>query len=282
MSRLSLSQRVRAAAAKRPLSIPFELAFRVRQRQERALPNALIIGGQKCGTSSLYQYLCQHPQVAGVVERPNSHTGRWVTKEVHYLNRRGSNKRPASWYRAHFRFPKAGVINLEATPDYLTSAEAPMRAVELIPKAKLIVVLRNPVDRAFSAYQHMLRAGIVYESFTAHVERKLSDPQRSAGSGWDILKKGRYAEGLERWLAHFPRSQFHIIDFHDLTESTDASVADAITFLGLSPAVINTQTSRNVGGYHERPAPDIAAKLREYFEPHNRRLESLLGFSMGW
>lgn len=282
MSRPNLSLRIREAAAKRPLSIPYELAFHVRQRQERALPSALIIGGQKCGTSSLYQYLCQHPQVAGVVERPDAHTGRWIGKEVHYLNQRGANKRPASWYRAHFDYPEAGIINLEATPDYLTSAEAPMRALELIPQAKFILVLRNPVDRAFSAYQHMLREDVVQESFTAHIERRLSDQNQAVSTGWDLLKKGRYAEGLERWFAHFPRSQFHIIDFQDLTDSTDASVANAVTFLGLPPATINTQGSRNVGGYSERPAPDVAAKLREYFEPHNRRLESLLGFSMGW
>ena len=282
LGRLNLAQRLTKAAAKRPLSIPFELAFHIRQRQVRALPDALIIGGQKCGTSSIYNYLLQHPQIAGVIKRPNPRTGRWVAKEVHYLNQRGANKQPARWYRAHFDYRKAGIINLEATPDYLTSAEAPIGALELIPQAKFIVVLRNPVDRAFSAYQHMLREGVVQESFAAHIERRLSEQQKIEFTGWDVLKKGRYAEGLERWFTNFSRSQFHIIDFRELVSEPSETVAGIINFLGLPQVPIDTVKKFNDGRYADSMDPDLNARLREYFEPHNRRLESLLGFSMGW
>jgi hypothetical protein len=97
-----------------------------------------------------------------------------------------------------------------------------------------------------------------------------------------LLRKGRYAESLERWFALYPREQFHIINFRDLAENPGATVAGVVAFLGLPPAALDTGHTHNSGRYSERMDADLETRLREYYEPHNRRLEALLGYPMGW
>jgi hypothetical protein len=282
-------RRIKDLAAQRPFSIPFEAAFKIRQLQDRALPGALIIGGQKCGTSSIYNYLLQHPHVEGIASWPDRRISRWLDKEVHFFNIEQRYTRGERWYRAHFAPAKSGAINLESTPDYLTSKASPIRAYAMIPAAKLIVSLRDPVDRAFSAYHHMQRRNqrrsvLKQETFGEYINRKIEPANASQDKpgDWDILGMGNYAEGLERWLALYPREQFHIIDFRNLVDQTSDTVQGTIDFLGLPPAPINTERTFNEGRYDERMDPDTEQRLREYFEPHNRRLEALLGYSMGW
>jgi hypothetical protein len=271
-------------ALSRVLTLPSKVAFSMRMHQHRALPGALVIGGQKCGTSSLYAYLEQHPQLAGVISYPSHPSGRWVKKEVHFFQQDERYERGERWYRAHFHRPQPGVINFEATPDYLTSVRSPSRVHALLPEVKMIVSLRDPVARAFSAYQHMRRLKLSDESFRDALEREFrqeGDPSVPR-QNWDLLRKGRYAESLERWFALYPREQFHIINFRDLAESPGATVAGVVAFLGLPPAPLDTGHTHNSGRYSERMDADLETRLREYYEPHNRRLEALLGYPMGW
>jgi hypothetical protein len=271
-------------ARRRMLALPFEITFNMRMHQHGALPGALVIGGQKCGTSSLYAYLEQHPQLDGVISHPSHPSGRWVEKEVHFFQQDEHYERGERWYRAHFHRPQPGVINFEATPDYLTSVRSPNRVHALLPEAKLIVSLRDPVARAFSAYQHTQRLKLSEESFRDALEREFrQEGDRSVPrQNWDFLRKGRYAESLERWFALYPREQFHIINFRDLAENPDETVAGVVAFLGLPPAPLHTGHTHNPGRYSERMDADLETRLREYYEPHNRRLEALLGYPMGW
>ena len=284
-----VTQRLTGIASRRPFSFPFEAEFKLRQYQGRALPGALVIGGQKCGSTSLYNYLRQHPQIAGVVKRVEPQRRRWVKREIHYFNLDDRYRHGERWYRAHFERRREGVINFETTPGYLTSPEAPSRAHALIPEAKLIVSLRDPVARAYSAYHHMRRQNLrrsnaPQETFREYLDRKLnpSEVGRDRPTDWNILGMGMYADGLERWFALYPREQFHIVNFRDLVQSTNETVAGAVNFLGLPPAPIDTGSNANPGSYRERMDSDLEERLREYFEPHNRRLEALLGYSMGW
>jgi hypothetical protein len=268
----------------RALTLPFEIAFSARSHQNRGLPGALVIGGQKCGSSSLYAYLAQHPQLAGVYSYPAYARKRWVEKEVHYFNQDSFYERGAAWYRAHFHYPRPGVINFEATPDYLTSARSPSRIHALLPEAKMIVSLRDPVARAFSAYQHTRRLRLTEKSLreTLDLEFQQAGDPLAPRQNWDLLRKGRYAESLERWFTLFPREQFHIINFRDLVADPATTVAGIVDFLGLPQAPIDTGHTHNPGRYTEQMDPDLEERLREYFEPHNRRLEALLGYPMGW
>lgn len=256
-----------------------ELSRRMRER--RALPDAVILGAQKCGTSSLQGYLVQHPGVIAPLR-----------KEVHYFDL--NFERGESWYRAHFGREREPGLNLDASPYYLFHPAVPARLHALLPDAKLIVLLRDPVRRAYSHYWHEHARGREKLSFEAAIDAepaRLGDIDAALARG-DIdrseahqhlsyLARGRYAEQLERWYALYPRERVLVLRFEDLVRQPLAVLNETLAFLGLPPA-----SSANLGARNTRRYPPMAeataARLREYFEPHNRRLEALLGRSMGW
>ncbi|HXS47682.1 MAG TPA: sulfotransferase domain-containing protein, partial [Solirubrobacterales bacterium] len=173
---------------------------------QRPLPDFLIIGAQKGGTTSLHAYLSEHRRVS-----PSS------TKEVHFFDH--AYDRGLGWYRAHFQRSAKAPLSLsgEATPYYLFHPLVPARVAETLPESRLIVILRDPVDRAFSHHNHELALGFEDLPFEEAIER---EPERLEGEQERILEdpgyrsfahqhhsyvsRGRYAEQLERWLAHVP------------------------------------------------------------------------------
>ncbi len=115
--------------------------LRIRMGQPRALPDAVILGAMKSGTTSLHNYLVQHP---GVIEP--------LRKEVHYFD--VNLERGERWYRAHFGREGEPGLNLDSSPYYLFHPAVPRRLHDLLPDAKLVVLLRDPVRRAYSHYWH--------------------------------------------------------------------------------------------------------------------------------
>ncbi len=132
-----------------------ELEFRM--RQPRALPGAVIIGAQKCGTSSLHNYLTQSPGVIAPLR-----------KEVHYFD--VNYGRGEGWYRGHFGRQGEPGLNLDSSPYYLFHPAVPARMHELLPDARLIVLLRNPARRAYSHYWHERDKGREKLSFEAAID----------------------------------------------------------------------------------------------------------------
>jgi hypothetical protein len=255
--------------------------LRWRMDQPRALPDAVILGAQKCGTTSLHYYLVQHPGVTAPLR-----------KEVHYFDL--NLERGEGWYRAHFGRSDAPGLNLDSSPYYLFHPAVPQRLRALLPQAKLVVLLRDPVRRAYSHYWHERDKGrekLAFEDAIAaepgridgaHVELERGTLAGSPDHRhFSYLARGRYAEQLERWFAVFPREQFLILRFEDLAREPLAVLNATLEFLGLPPA-----TSVSLEARHRRTYPPMpeatAARLHEYFEPHNRRLEVLLKRSMGW
>jgi hypothetical protein len=255
--------------------------LRLRMRQARALPGAVIVGAQKCGTSSLHGYLIQHPRVIEPLR-----------KEVHYFDL--NHGRGEAWYRAHFgRVAEAG-FNIDSSPYYLFHPAVPQRMHALLPEARLIVLLRDPVRRAYSHYWHERAKGREPLSFEdavraeperiAAAEAKLADGSldRSADhQHFSYLARGRYAEQLERWFELYRRDQCHVVRFESLVQNPLAVLHEVLAFLALPPATAVDLEARNTRRYPPLAAAP-AARLREYFEPHNRRLEALLGQPMGW
>ena len=255
--------------------------LRRRMRQPRALPDVVIAGAQKSGTSSLHNYLTQH---RGVVAP--------LRKEVHYFDL--NYARGEAWYRAHFgRIGEPG-LNLDSSPYYLFHPAVPQRLRALLPAAKLIVLLRDPVRRAYSHYWHVHdakqeRLGFE-DAIRAEPERiDRAHAQLAAGTlersrehqRHSYLARGRYAEQLERWFALFPREQFLVLRFEDLAADPLAVLNTTLAFLGLAPAGRVDLEARHTRSYPPM-ATATAEALRAYFEPHNRRLEQLLGRPMGW
>jgi hypothetical protein len=260
-----------------------------RNRADRPLPDFLILGAQKAGTSSLYARLATHPRVVPALR-----------KEVHYFDT-GPADRPDR-YRAFF--PTADervavehdlgspVLTGEATPYYLSHPAAPARARSVVPDARLIAVLRDPVARAVSGYHHAVRFGnerrpIEVALDPANEERlanvaddawydDASSPARLRG----YFARGRYVEQLERWWAHYPREQLLVVETARL-RAGDAH-AQVLQFLGLDESTAAAATpDRNVGSYAPPPLA-VTDRLAAYFAPHNEQLFTLLGVRWDW
>jgi len=260
----------------------------------RLLPDFVILGGQRCGTSSLYKYLSRHPEIA-----PS------LRKEIEYFT--VDYARGEKWYRAHFplrirrlvhRAMGRKLLSFEATPDYLFDPRAPERLRELLPHARLIVLLREPVARAFSHYHHMARLGLEDLSFP---EAIAAEKDRLAGQlremqdnplsrvvpfrRFSYVTRGMYAEQLERWFEQFPREQFLILRASDFFSDPRTVLERILDFVGAEPWA---PTEFRNYSYTTTPSvnPDIpgplAHLLAERFEDPNRRLEELLGIDLAW
>lgn len=271
----------------------YEMHVRKHLRPGGVLPDMLIIGAMKCGTTTLFRMLEQHP---GFVP-PRA-------KEIQYFNQPRNHARGAAWYRAHF--PDARQmrtaerrlgyrpISGEATP----AMSAPMfarNAAALVPEARLIVTLRNPVDRAWSHYQHYQRHPEPDPvDFATAIERELDWIARGYRLTEDnflelahqmhrlgYIVRGHYAEQLENWFRHFRRDQFLILDFEHWTQNPLATAARIAQHAGLPPHHFEVIRA-NAGGYNRQMPSACRDRLTEHFRPWNRRLFKLLGEDWGW
>lgn len=244
-------------------------------------PGFLIIGAQKAGTTSLYDYLVLHPEV-----------GPAQTKEVHYFDINGHRRE--SWYRGHFPPSSAGYkITGEATPYYLFHPFVPARVGARLPEVKLIVLLRDPVTRALSHHNYLCRLGLEtleLEAALDHEELRLAGQEfRLANPRYrshehqhhSYLARGRYAEQLERWFRVFSREQVLILSAEEFFARPHDVYRETLTFLDLSDYDPGPMPARNASGYPEI-GPQSRDRLRAYYAPHNERLFELLGRDFGW
>jgi hypothetical protein len=183
---------------------------------------------------------------------------------------------------------------IEASPGYLMHPLVPYRVRGLLPAAPLIVVLRDPVDRALSAHHHQMIRGRETLSFgdaiageearlAGELEKLESIPLYKSFhySRHGYLMRGRYAEQLERWFSVFPREQFLILDTDSLQRDTERTMNRVCEFLDLSP--IRLSNPKPVGSRrYEAMTPETRLRLQEYFAPHNDRLFELLGERFDW
>jgi hypothetical protein len=268
-----------------PMDVRHRIAqWRVRAREPtgrwRRLPDLLVIGGQRCGTSTLYRHLGRHPDVS-----PS------LRKEVEYFSRRYD--RGERWYRAHFALgAQRRRLCFEATPDYLFHPLAAARAANLVPEARLVVMLRDPVARAWSHYHHMVGLGHEDLDFDAAVEaepgrctgdlaRLADDPSHDpvALLRYSYVARGRYAEQLKRWFEHFPRDRLLVVRSEDFFADPRGSYRQILEFAGLPPW--EPERFTNVSRPHGQSPPAIPSatrdRLAEMFELPNLELAELLG-----
>jgi hypothetical protein len=251
----------------------------------RGLPSVLIIGAQKSGTTSVFTYLAQHPDILPP-----------LSKEVHYFD--FNYLRGVKWYRRHFPYAhrlRHGSLTLDASPYYLVHPLVPERVAQLLPEVKLVALLRNPVERALSHYQHEVRGGRESLSFAEAIER---EPERLAGEEerlrrepeyysfnhhrYSYTRRGLYIEQLRRWAEHFPRSQLLVLQSERLFRDPAATTASVYAFLGLRPHRLQLDVPFVQKAYDRAMPPDLRTKLATYFEPYNRELFQWLGEEFDW
>lgn len=174
-----------------------------------SIPSFIVIGGQRCGTTWLYGMLKKHPELFFPEK-----------KELHFFN--GDNYQDLDLYENYFEPADPDKICGEATPDYLAHIKVPERMFNYIPEVKLIAILRNPVDRAYSAFW------IFREFFEGHTfESALKEFP-------GLLSSGEYVHHLKLWFDYFPKDQIHIILYEDLAKNQQKVLADISRFLCIS------------------------------------------------
>jgi sulfotransferase family protein len=257
----------------------------------RVLPDYLIIGTQRGGTTSLYKYLVRHPAHAHA-----------LTKELRFFDLHYN--RGLDWYRSCFptrayRRAMSATRGLhlrvgEASPDYVFHPLADRRIARDLPWARFVLLLRNPVDRAFSHYWHQRKRGHEDRTFEEAIDL---EPKRLAGErermeadpGYlsyeyhhhSYLARGRYAEQLERWTALFPRERFLVERSEDFYDDPHSVCQRVLDFLELPRRSLGPYEVFNAFGEGSMD-PATRERLVEHFRPHNRRLEDLLRRGMRW
>jgi hypothetical protein len=253
----------------------------------------LIIGGQRCGTTSFYESLTQHPCVL-----------RAAGKELHffdYLWQRGE-----AWYRSQFplhiqrvlaeRMNGAPAVTGEATPYYLSHPHVPRRASEIVPHARLIVLLRDPLMRAHSHYEWMKRQGFetipfdqAVRSESSRLEHEIvrmeNDPEYHSPiyRNFSYLARGRYAEQLKKWLDYFPRDHLLVLESEEYFKRPENAFATTFAYLELPNAHRPVAVQRPVQQQYDSRLDERTREfLTEYFRGPNAELTKLLGRTFSW
>jgi hypothetical protein len=248
--------------------------------QVRMQPNFIVVGAQKAGTSSLFNYICQHSAVAAPMR-----------KEIHYFDLNAD--RPYSWYKAHFPLRSQGKITGEASPYYLFHPLAPERIAARLPNVKIIIMLRHPIDRAISHYWHAQRHG--YENLSPHEafateKERLAPAIAAAERGeyalahqhYSYAARSCYSAQVAAYLKRFPAANVKLLTMEDLMCDPASLVADTVSFLGLPPATIPDLAPRNVNP--NRQMLEIPDDVRAELIADAAELDTLTGqsFSASW
>ncbi len=209
------------------------------------LPDFLIVGAPKAGTTALHAALTQHPQLAmSAVKEPKYFLCGDVPPPLFTGPGDAHSRREWIWrrdeYRDLFPDPTAEVLSGESTPLYLADADARRRIADTIPHARLICVLRDPVDRAYSNWTHLWVDGL--EPIADVVEACLAEPQRIHDGWapfWHYLRLGRYGEQLAALYELFPRDQVLVIRYRDVVDAPSETLDRVCEFLGVRPGAVS-------------------------------------------
>jgi hypothetical protein len=207
-------------------------------------PNFFLVGAPKAGTTSLYHYLGQHPDVyISPKKEPNYFANEFrfenFTEDFQRMDLPNPGSGPVSeWpeYLTLFQGANGQAALGEASVCYLWSKTAPGNIAANVPDARIIIVLRDPVERAFSQYLHMLTYANSPTSFHEHVEAAIGSKSTRIGKLYPFLEFGLYYEQVKRYFARFPRERVGIYFYEDYVRSPMAMVQDIFRFLSVNPA----------------------------------------------
>lgn len=224
------------------------------------LPDFMMIGPTRCGTSSLYTNLFRHPRIDGT--RKDSHG--FFYRNINY-------ERGIEWYKSRFPAVDSEVLLCDASAMYIFSSKCMARICRWIPKAKLIVMLRNPVNRAWS-------------HFCCNRSRENSDWQNLMREDHPVLMQSVYVDLLLQWFGYFDRKQFLIIKSEDYFENPGRELSKCFKFLGLPDMKYESyeywdprkKNSRQNLSEHPNIPQETKEWLEQYFTSHTQRLYRLL------
>ena len=257
----------------------------------RAMPNFILIGAQKSGTSSMFSYLRQHPQII----RP-------IFKEPYFFDRH--YQRGLGWYGCNF--PSRAKIDrlndrsgrphltFEATATYVFDENVPARIARDLQTRKFVLLLRNPVERAISAYWHARRMGIEARTLAEAMDSDMSRYREESAGRYaagaaagsaprrpSYLRRGIYHEAVSRWQSVFSPADLLVLQSETMFAEPAAIMAQVFAFLGIPQPAHIDYAPQNVGAYDERDA-SVRDMLREFYRPHNAHLNSISRTGFSW
>jgi len=262
----------------------------------RMLPSFLICGGQRCGTTSLYRALAAHPAVLKAV----------LHKGVHYFDT--GYHRGAAWYRGHFPLTRTAARveretgvpaqTFESSPYYMYHPRAAVRIARDLPEVKIIVLVRDPVERAYSQHTHEVARG--FESELSFARALALEPQRLRGQEERLRRdpgyysfahqhhayraRGEYARYLDRLAMLFGHDRIHVVESERFFADPGPVYDEVLTFLGL-PALStgHPEFARHNARPRRAPLnPVLREELTAHFAPYDESLAHWLGQPPGW
>jgi hypothetical protein len=257
-------------------------------------PDFLIIGAQKAGSTSLYRYLNVHPQILGNLG----------FKEVRYFDRSVHYDLGWSWYLSNFpsKIRKGNRLTCDASPNYLYYEFVPERIKKDLGDIKMIAVLREPVSRAYSAWQMFhsfadidndhLRRFFDQRSFAEAIEEELlpNFDHSKYPFRYDYIDRGKYVYQLENYYKYFNKESILVLSVDEFRQNLGSALNKICQFLNIEPFASETiqelqQKKYNKGTYHFEKTPADREKLeflKDYFVTFNEKLYALLGERYNW
>ncbi|MEO8206389.1 MAG: sulfotransferase [Chthoniobacterales bacterium] len=258
----------------------FTKAWRLLSAPLRVLPDFILPGAPKCGTSTMYDCIAAHPEVRRADRKE-------PTNFIHY---------PTSTLRSRMHFPFRGgkFITGEASVEYFTHPDAPANIHAILPHAKLIFLFRDPIQRAWSDYQMFVRSGHEMEPFPVVARQAmkwLNDPEcrplvssslRNSFGPVRYLAAGLYWLQAMRWLDYFDREDCLFLLSEDFFADPKAVTSQVYRHLGLPAWELPQIPAARTGGYKERIDAGIETELKSFFAPYNKTLAEFLGRELPW
>ena len=247
------------------------------------IPDFIIIGVTKTGTTYLWSLLKKHPDIEMSPNFSEMRGGEINTKEIAFFNSPEKLVRGVAWYRSLFNNNKK--LQGEATPSYFYNNTCHKEMRALAPNAKLIVMFRNPVTRAYSNFNHMKQAGSVwsnepYDLSKGFEDNYMVDIENGFESGFGVMGRGLYINNLEHLLQYFPRNQILILITEQMKANPEKTWKQVCDFLDVQTVPANFTERVHVRTYEKPLDNPVAQKLYELYEPYNQRLYTFLGHSI--
>ncbi|MFW9773019.1 MAG: sulfotransferase domain-containing protein [Candidatus Heimdallarchaeota archaeon] len=266
--------------------------FRKLTNNARVLPDFIIAGAMKSGTSFLINFLSEHPYIKIPAYQ----------KEIHFFDNHFYNG--INWYKSYFptkisrqfyrKFKKINFITGEKSPYYIFHPLVPQRIYSLLPKVKIIILLRNPVKRAYSHYNHSVRnkrENLTFEeAIKKETERLKGEKDKIIKSrkyrsrkyaNYSYLTRGIYVNQIKNWYKYFPKEQILVIKSEEMYRYPQDVMNRVYEFLGL-PKMKHKQFKKVFSHEYTKMDEKMSEYLKEYFKPYNLQLYDYLNVDYNW
>ena len=248
----------------------------------RVLPNFIIIGTVRSGSTSLYYNICEHPAVLSAAYDEigffdsNFHLG------INWYRSMFPTQKEMEKVRKHTNFAITG----EDTPFYFWKKEAAERIFEIIPHSKLIAIFRNPVDRAYSNYNLGIRKKTEELSFEDAIDEEMNFMKNhtfreSVDRRRSYLSKGLYANQFKIWRNVFSENQIHAISMEEMEKYPEETLLKVFRFLGIPDYSIKNPQKQKSARY-EKMRSKTRERLLDYYRPHNEKFFQMIQREFGW